>query len=96
MLEVTFNENNTSQSQNNDSGQYVIGVFLTKPYPLNSIVDFISLLELNPFSKTYEKIRTQLYEFSKMEVASFDLDLTLVCPIVGSQGSLKIPVRGTK
>ena len=63
---------------------------------ISDISSYITKFEKSSIVKTYQKIRSKLKDYATGDVASYVTGFKLTCPITIAQGSLKIPVKGSK
>lgn len=95
-LNVNFLENSTSLEKNNDMYSYLIGVFLVQKMKISDICNYITRFEYTSIVKTYQKIIHELKDYAAGDVESYVTGFRLNCPITLSQGSLNIPVKGSR
>lgn len=95
-INMDFLPNHTPQEKNTDDYSYAVGVYLVQPVIKEQILEYFVKYECEQVSESIGRINRQLTLYSNDDIISDELKISLVCPIVRSFGSLKIPVRGFK
>lgn len=95
-VNMDFLPNHTQQEKNTDEYSYAVGVYLIQPVTKEHIMEYFIKYECEQVTESLNRVNRQLTLYSNEEVMSDELKIFLVCPIVRSFGSLKIPVRGFK
>ena len=91
-----FLPNSTQQPKNDDRYSYCIGVYMIKEINQQHIIEYFTKFEWESVLETIKRMDKQLSIFTNDDIISDELKFQLICPIVRSFGSLKIPARGYK
>jgi hypothetical protein len=95
-LNIQYLPNQTEQPKNDEDYEYLVGVYLVVPLELKDISVYHQMLECERVEESIQRVKQQLTQFSDDDIISDEMKVNLICPIIRSYGSLRIPVRGFK